>query len=213
MVSLEENVIQFVKEATRKKARNEWMTAQQEDGPPLFDYRFDHVQEVVRLSKEMARTLGADLTVVTLAAWLHDVAKPGLGNGNRHGERGAEIAREFLMAHGVDKVTIEKVCVAIRKHVGLTLKRPLEPLEAQIVWEADKLTKLGVTGFIHYIINSLKLKPGVDLSGFARDLSEFLPLAKRIAESMSTAPGQQMAAKRLKTLEELSKDLEDELKP
>ena len=42
---------------------------------PLFAYRWEHVQAVVRLANRLAERTGADREIVEAAAWLHDVGK------------------------------------------------------------------------------------------------------------------------------------------
>ncbi|MBS3795351.1 MAG: HD domain-containing protein, partial [Candidatus Thorarchaeota archaeon] len=145
------------------------------------------------------------------AAWLHDVAKHGIHGPNNHGEKSSELTREILLEMQIRKQSVDKICDIIKKHVGLTLKEPLEPLEAQILWEADKLSKLGATGIIHYIINGIKLKPGMSLVDISGELSDFMLLAEEIAASMHTEKAQEIASKRLNTMKSFVKFLEQEV--
>ncbi len=193
-----------VREQTRIAAREEWTSAQRDSQEPLFDYRYDHVCQVVELAKRIGMSLEADMEIIILSAWLHDIAKPGLGGVKDHGIESAKIARTIMQSYGIRHETIEKVTDVIVKHVGLTLESPLEPLEAQVVWEADKLTKLGVTGFVHYIINGIRMRPGMLLDAIARTIKDFLPLAEDIARSMHTEPARKMADERLNNLRAMS---------
>ncbi|MHA2064244.1 MAG: hypothetical protein ACXABY_07680 [Candidatus Thorarchaeota archaeon] len=86
-----------------------------------------------------------------------------------HGNLGAELAAEVLRKEGVEEKTIENVCDAIRKHVGLNLDEPLTPIEAQILWEADKLVKLGVLGFIHSLIYYMQFRPRLSSNELAKN--------------------------------------------
>ncbi len=208
---IEDEIIKVIRDATQETARTEWSSAQTDSIPPLYDYRFDHVREVVRISRSIAEAEGADKFIVTMGAWLHDVAKPGLGGKNKHGVEGAKMARAILESKGMAHDLIDRICEVIEMHVGLTLKQPLQPIEAQIVWEADKLVKLGVTGFIHYLINGLKIRPGRNLRAFAKDLHEFIPLATQIANSMHTELARKMARERLQILKDISENLQREL--
>jgi hypothetical protein len=118
-----------------------------------------------------------------------------------------------LTEEQVDHATIEKVSDVIRKHVGLTLKEPLEPIEAQIIWEADKILKLGIIGLLQYILNGVRLFPGRSLERLADEIREFLTLAKSIADCVVTDRGKAIAQERLRTLHMLSETLDSELQP
>ena len=208
---MEENLRNLVNEATEKYAREEWIKTQQESNLPLFDYRFDHVQEVVRIAKILAKDTEANLEVIIAASWLHDISKLGVGNVPDHGNASADIARKILVEQGVDLDIINDVCEVIIKHVGLTLEKPLSPLEAQIVWEADKIVKLGASGLIHFIINGIKYKPGLSCIQIAKEIRKFLKLAEEIAASMNTEASKKMALMRLENLRMICKALGEEL--
>lgn len=208
---LEEKLEALLSSQCAAVARDEWTKAQPSALVPLFDYRFDHVGQVVQISKYLAQQTGANLDVVTMAAWLHDISKPGIGGDSNHGEASAIAAREILTKEGIDRITIDRVCDAIRMHVGLTLDGPLTTPEAQALWEADKLVKLGIVGLVHYILNGIKLKPGMDMEGIAREIRGFIPLAERIAASMSTQAAKQVAGSRLQHLKTVSGYLDAEL--
>jgi uncharacterized protein len=180
---------------------------------PLYNYRGDHVEQVVRLAKHLAIKTEADLEIIEFAAWFHDSAKPGLGGVaiRNHGIASAELAEKWMKKNGYDSAFVEKVCDVIKKHVGLTLEKPLEPIEAQILWEADKVHKLGLIGLLQYILNGIRIHPGNTLGDFHTKLVQFLPLASRIADSVVTDRGKELAYDRLKTLQDLARTLESEL--
>ncbi len=204
---------QVLADLTRPAAVRDWVEAQEKSGAPLFDYRYDHVVQVVTVATHLARAAGADLRVVVPAAWLHDIAKPGLGGADDHGRRSAEMAARLLKQQGLDDEDVARVCEAIRSHVGLTRDSPLDTLEAQVVWEADKIVKLGIVGLLHYVLNAIRLRPGMDMYAIAEELRRFIPLARRIASSMHTAEGQRLAQERLRHLEATVSALASELRP
>ncbi len=177
----------------------------------IYNYRYNHVQSVVSTARYIAELVGADTEIVTLAAWMHDIAKPGLGGTDDHGERSAKIAENLLIEAGIESKKIKCITDAIRWHVGIVLTKPLPTIEAQILWESDKLVKLGSVGIIHYIINGIQLEPGISLSGLAQKLREFVKLAERIAASMVTTPGKRLAKRRLEILRQFSLSLLDEI--
>ncbi|MHA1858039.1 MAG: hypothetical protein ACTSUU_01175, partial [Candidatus Thorarchaeota archaeon] len=112
---------------------------------------------------------------------------------------------------GVDEERISAVQYAIRSHVGLVRDSPLDTLEAQVLWEADKLVKLGVVGLLHFVLNGIRLQPGMTLSDMAARIREYLPLAAKIAGSMQTETAKAMARERLAELKRISESLDREL--
>ena len=118
-----------------------------EDGIP-FNYRWEHVQAVVRLAVRLAELTGADRETVEAAAWLHDVVK---GRSKDHSKDGAIAARRILAGTDFPPSKIDAVAEAIAKHRGLWITEPVEPLEAAVLWDADKLSKLGTTAVLHFV--------------------------------------------------------------
>lgn len=159
----------------------------------VFNYRWEHVQAVVRLALRLAEMTGADREVVEAAAWLHDVAK-GYGSED-HGRDGAVAARQILADTGFPPHKIDAVVEAIVKHVGLFTDEPVEPLEAAVVWDADKLSKLGATAVLHFTGYEIIKGEGTTLR-----LLELLPdtgWQEGIVRSLNTAPARAAGRKRL----------------
>jgi uncharacterized protein len=164
------------------------------DARTSFAYRWEHVQAVARLAVRLAERTGADPQVCEVAAWLHDVAKP---HSTDHGRDGAAIARRILTGTNFPPDKVDRVADAIAKHVGLTLDAPVEPLEAAVLWDADKLTKLGATIVLHglgYLLaegksttEALIVELGVEDWG------------AEIVESLNTAPARAAGRTRLET--------------
>lgn len=169
------------------------------EGEPLpFDYRFEHVAQVTGLAMRLAHELHADLEIVEAAAWLHDVRKEELS----HGLAGAAAARTILAATDFPPAKIDAVCDAIRKHVGLYRDEnvaQLQPLEAAILWDADKLTKLGVQSI--FISLSTPHVYGKEMPERWRYVAEFaVKVLSRTVKSMNTQPGRQMAERRYRDM-------------
>jgi uncharacterized protein len=189
---------------------------------PFFNYRGTHVTEVVRIAKYLARETGADYDVVVMAAWFHDVSKPSTeGKGGKelqhdvaahnHGQESAAFARTYLQKEGVEPDVVERVCDAIEKHIGYTRDEPLTPLEAQVVWESDKLAKLGITCMIFHLINGLRYEPNPNLDDILERMRRSLPGLRKIAASMFTEPGRRVAEARMRNYESFLNLLEQEL--
>ena len=103
---------------------------------------FDHVERVYHLAQEIAQAEGADLEIVQAAVLLHDVdssrAQHHLGAG--------VFARQVLVSEGWDEQRIEAVIHCIQAHRFRDDTTQPETLEAQVVFDADKLDAIGATG-------------------------------------------------------------------
>lgn len=176
-----------------------------------FDYRWEHVNAVVTLVLRLGAQTGADLEIVEAAAWLHDVCK--WTHGEAHAEAGAVFARDFLPQTDFPPDKIEAVAEAIADHQGLWRDEPLTVLESQILWDADKLSKLGLTSVIQWTGRALagdKSRTVAELMARSRD-PEWQRLQARIAASMHTEPARRAARRRLAAYQLLWDELEMEL--
>ncbi len=174
---------------------------------PVFNYRWEHVTAVVTLAKKLAKLTGADKQVVEAAAWLHDVRKDA---GSKHPQEGAKFARQFLPTTNFPEKKIEKVARAIEDHMGLWRGEPLHYLESQVIWDADKLAKIGVTAAFHWLGGDLaKGKPHTtqDLIDNGRSVD----WQEKTVASMHTRPAQKAAKKRLAAYNKLWDSLQVEL--
>lgn len=160
-----------------------------------FDHRWEHVQEVVRIALGLAEETGADLEIVEAAAWLHDVCK----DQSKHAQAGAREARRVLGATDFPAAKIDAVAEAIRSHSGSVRPRgapPLEPLEAAVIWDADKLSKLGVSALGHRL--SSPALAGFSLHERRTELETYVhDKVRKIVESMNTEPARRYAEERL----------------
>ncbi len=173
-----------------------------------FNYRWEHVTTVVTLALKLAELTGADAEVVEAAAWLHDVCK--FSDGQRHPVAGAAYARDFLPTTDFPPQKNEAVAQAIAEHMGLWRDEPLTVLESQVLWDADKLAKIGLTAVFHWTGFSLagnEMRALEELIARGRD-AEWQ--AKTVA-SMHTAPARRAAEARLTAYRELYDALEREL--
>jgi uncharacterized protein len=105
---------------------------------------FDHLERVLRTAVLLSEKEGADLELVQLGALLHDV---GHAIGEPHNETGARLAREILREVGYPEEIIEKVARIVFRH-RQSLDHELETIEEKIVWDADKIDLIGVTGVL-----------------------------------------------------------------
>ena len=138
-----------VRKAARSAAEKEAAIDVYDASPPRtisFNYLWEHVRAVAALADKLGQILEADLEVLEAAAWLHDVTKV---DGEQHAATAAEFARQLLTKTDFPKNKIDQVARTIADHVGLWRDKPLSNLHSQILWDADKLSKLGLTFSVH----------------------------------------------------------------
>lgn len=173
-----------------------------------FNYRWEHVKTVVVLARKLAKQTDADEDVVVAAAWLHDIRKD---TKERHPQEGAKFAREFLPQTSFPPGKIERVAQAIQDHMGLWRDEPLTNLESQVLWDADKLAKIGLTAVFHWTGLALagnKFRNVHDLIKRGRDAD----WQEKTVASMHTEPARHAAQSRLIAYNKLWNELEIELK-
>lgn len=137
---------------------------------------FDHVLRVLALAEQLGRQLGADLEVLQAAALLHDAAgaapqgkgEVATGSGESRGSKtnsaqpadrsehspggrpsheqaSAEFAGKVLQAEGWPQERIAAVQHCIRAHRYRGTELP-QSIEAQVLFDADKLDVIGAFG-------------------------------------------------------------------
>lgn len=206
--------VELVKAAAEAGAREDearhWGTEAALEQVYPFSYRWEHVQQVVRNGEWLAEQYPeADAEVVIAACWLHDVRKVE----KNHAERGALFARQLLRTLPFPQFKIPRVAQAISTHEGLfrpaedwressnepfRAAPPLRPLEAAILWDADKLSKVGPISHFHFIGWSLSqaVRTGTPVTTFeaheqnSRYIKVVVP---RIIASMNTEAAQHRA--------------------
>lgn len=209
--SWEERVLSVATERAREESLKLWGRLSDEEPP--FNYRLEHLRAVARIAEGLALKLGADLEIVRAAAWLHDLAKEGIAElvEDGHGVKGAEEARKTLERTDFPKEKIDAVCQAIVEHVGLHRDHPAEPLEAAILWDADKLAKLGAISLVHFLCLSPSLGQ-VTTEYLLAEGRRWLGLQAKMVESMNTPLGKEMGRERYGVVRGFYEQLEGELK-
>jgi uncharacterized protein len=121
---------------------------------------FEHVLRVYRLAERLTQAEGADWEIVQAAVLLHDAegasqpeSTPGgnadlekPNNRQEHQHSSAEFARQILAAEGWSEERIQAVTHAIRSHRFRGGREKPRTLEAQILFDADKLDAIGAIG-------------------------------------------------------------------
>ena len=103
-----------------------------------FEYRF---VPMVGYAKELAKKLDADMEVIEIAGWLHDIGSIISGRKDHH-LTGAKIARKFLNDLKYPKGKIDRVCKCIKNHRG-SVNNKRGNIEEKIIAEADAMSNFG----------------------------------------------------------------------
>ncbi len=147
---------------------------------------FGHILRVLRMAEFLAQEAGADLEIVRAAALLHDAtgAHGHLDSAARseHHNASAAFAREVLTAKGWPEAKIAAVEEAIRTH-RFRAGDPPRTLEAQVLFDADKLDAIGAVGVVRAVAYAL----AHNSPAYARPSAQFL-------ETGQKAPGEQHSA-------------------
>jgi uncharacterized protein len=109
---------------------------------------WNHTQRVHHLCMHIGRKEGADMDVLAIAAYLHDVGRPLQDKSNGavcHAQKGAEMVTELLENYPISKAQKANIIHCIRTHRFRGNHKP-ETLEAKILFDADKLDSIGAVG-------------------------------------------------------------------
>lgn len=171
---------------------------------------FDHTLRVLRNAELLAKELpAADLRIVRLAALLHDFARPEemAAKGKIcHAVLGAELVRPLLAEAGFDPETVARVSQAVLTHRYRANRVPAT-LEAEIVYDADKLDSLGAVGigraFLfagreHARLHNTR-EEALGSAEYSREdtaYREYLVKLSKLPGCMLTAPGRRIAGER-----------------
>ena len=105
-----------------------------------------HVERVWKLARKIQEQEGGDLTVIELAALLHDIADPKFHQGDE--ELALKMSSEILSENKVQQEVIDQIIFIIK---NMSFKNRGEvtenlPLELKIVQDADRLDAIGAIG-------------------------------------------------------------------
>ncbi len=183
---------------------------------------FEHVRRVYRMAEYLARCEGADLEIVRAAALLHDAqgSAPAQSARSDHHRTSAEFAAQVLRAEGWPEARIQAVQHCIRAH-RFRSQEPPQTLEAQVLFDADKLDVLGAIGVARVIAYATLagtpwyappspqfLESGVEMPGEPHSAyHEYLFKLRRVPERLYTPTARALAEERLRFLDEFFRRL------
>jgi len=183
---------------------------------------FDHVLRVLSLAERIGEAEGADMEIVHTATLLHDIYRSQeMEGGGCHARVGAERVRQILSGWPAEKV--EAVAHAVEAHRFRGGARP-KTLEAQVLYDADKLDSIGAIGIARAYMMAGKLGQKVwtevpeDASAEKNPLTsehsapiEFEVKLKRVKDSLFTETAKKIAEERHRFMAEFFTRLEEEV--
>ncbi len=107
-----------------------------------------HTERVCNLCMHIGRAEGADLEVLRIAAYLHDMGRSHQDETKGdvcHAEKGADMAIRLLAQFPCSDEQKANIIHCIRTHRFRGQARP-ESLEARVLFDADKLDAIGAVG-------------------------------------------------------------------
>lgn len=188
-----------------------------------------HVLRVLHLAEQIAMAEGADVEIVRAAALLHDAEAP-LADSDAarraaHHLGSAELAGELLRQEGWAEERIGQVQHCIRAHRFRDEREPPQTLEAQALFDADKLDAIGAIGAARAVafatqagqpfyaapsekfVETGKGEPGEPHSAY----HEYLFKLAKIPARLFTVTGKQMAERRLRVMRAFFEALAEEM--
>jgi len=170
---------------------------------------FDHIWRVTQLGCQIAQAEGADIAVVRLAALLHDVPVR-VDNRRSHHLAAADFARHWLTERGLAGERVANVVHCIEAHRFRDQSIQPVTLEAQCLYDADKLDSMGAIGIARAFAyaghhgSRLWTMPWTDAPPFdtrprGADYTpghEFVYKLQRLLATLHTATARQIGAER-----------------
>lgn len=99
-----------------------------------------HINPVVKIACKMAKKMNADIQVVEVAAYFHDITKM-IGERKNHHLTGGKYAEDFLSNYNIEKEKIEQIKNCIKKHRGSS-EFSRDTVEEKIVATADAVAHI-----------------------------------------------------------------------
>ena len=211
-MSLNKEHLEYIRSIVRKKLA---------DAPGCHDY--DHTLRVCHNAELLQAELPqANIDIIRAAALLHDIARPEeiASKGTVcHAQLGAESVRNIL-AGTFEEDFINAVSDAVRTH-RYRDNNPPATLEAEILYDADKLDSLGAVGvgraFLFAGRENARLhnsaEEALNSPAYSKEdtaYREYLVKLRYLPEKMLTSPGRRIAIQRAEVMHAFFEQLEKE---
>jgi uncharacterized protein len=168
-----------------------------------------HVLRVYRLCEQIGQEENANLRILRAAALLHDI-EGDVDLRENHHLAAAEFAEKVLRQEGWEEEDILAVLHCIRSHRFRDKKEEPQTLEAQILFDADKLDAIGAVGVARAVAYAVRagmdvyappsphfLKTGELSNGESQTVAhEYLFKLRHIKDRIYTETGRSLAEAR-----------------
>jgi len=170
---------------------------------------WDHTRRVAALCDSIGRVEKADLTVLRMAAYMHDIGRCHQDRSSGvqcHAKEGARMAAAILADVPLPDPEKRNIIHCIRSHRFRENHAP-ETLEAKVLFDADKLDAIGAVGVARaYLfageVGACLHNPDVDVTAAPAysendtGYREYLVKLRHIHSRMLTTEGRRLAAER-----------------
>jgi uncharacterized protein len=186
-----------------------WKIAEQNFSHAKGSHDWDHTLRVIRLCKHIGPIENADMTVLLIAACLHDIGRYHQDRSNGqicHAEKGAEMGKDIIQDLPLSDEQKINIIHAIKTHRFRGNNVP-ETTEAKVLFDADKLDAIGAVGIARAYLFAGEL--GARLHNTDNNIQNTKPYSKedtgyreykkklcKIKDKVLTAEGYRMAEKR-----------------
>jgi uncharacterized protein len=140
----------YIIRSTTEAARQYWPSPNS-FGPPFFNFRLEHIRQVERDALHLLSKERGDEDILLAAVWIHDRFQPQFF-GAQHAQKAAHWTRNNLAYLGFPEHKVEAVARAVELHTRQTMDIRREEREAQLLWDADRLARLGPMNLISYLM-------------------------------------------------------------
>ncbi len=180
-----------------------------------YSHDWEHTERVYKLCMHIGASEGADLDVLAISAFLHDIGRTHQDNAKGsicHAEKGADMARKMLEKYPIPREKKENIIHCILTHRYRNSHVP-ETIEAKVLFDADKLDAIGAVGIARaYLfageVGAVLHNPDAipeQTKPYSKDdtgYREYRVKLNRIKDKMLTSEGKRMAQERHAFMEE-----------
>lgn len=189
-----------------------------------------HVERVYNLALLIAAKENADLNIIKIAAYLHDIGRKEemISRGKFcHAQKGADLAEKILAPYDLDPKVVANIKHCILAHRYRNNNQPVT-IEAKILFDADKLDSIGAVGIARdflfaghsgsnclYTGNEKKLVKNANSHSYTKEdsaLLEYYYKLKNIKAKILTKTGKKIAQARHNYMVDFFRRFEREVK-
>jgi len=187
---------------------------------PSHDWQ--HVERVLNTAVKIAKKEKADIDIVKIAVYLHDIGRHDLKEKNYdHAIEGAKMARKILKKYPISEEQVENICHCIEAHRFRNENKPVTK-EAKCVHDADKIDNIGAIGIarsyiylgetmdcVLYMKAKKEKKPDKRKTNSVQE--EYEIKYKHLPKKLTTKTGREIAKRRVKYMKSYLDTLEKEV--